>query len=123
MSLLGFARSLAGEYYELMRVIRNYSSTIIETEIKSNPPQNNFYPGFYADKSYLLRQCQDRHAFNRRTKISARGLEIRLKNQKIKNEKAEREKSIQECFSRKIKSRRWMKRHHQIGRSCPYVSH
>ncbi|MCX6747203.1 MAG: hypothetical protein NTU63_03675 [Candidatus Pacearchaeota archaeon] len=121
MSLLGFARSLAREYYELMRVIRNYSSTINETEIKNASPENNFYLGFYSDKSYLLRKHQDRHPFSRCTNISARGLEIRLKNQKIKNEKAEREKRIQEAFSRKIKNRRWMKRHHQINRSCPYV--
>jgi len=124
MGLLDFARSLAGEYYDIVGIIRNYSSVINKTKINSNPPQNNLYPGFYPDKSYLLRKCQDRDGFNkrmrscqhqkailRRMRGEIRGLEIKI------------EENIQEAFYRKIKSRRWAKRHHKIGRSCPYIVH
>jgi len=122
MSLLDFARSLAGEYYDIVGIIRNYSSVINETKIKSNPPQNNLYPGFYPDKSYLLRQHQDRDGFNKRTR-SCQHQKAMLKrmNGEIRGLEIKIEENIHEAFSRKIKSRRWMKRHHQIGRSCPYV--
>lgn len=124
MGLLDFARSLAGEYYDIVGIIRNYSSVINKTRINTNPPQNNFYPGFYPDKSYLLRQHQDRDGFNKRTRsFQYQKAMLKRMNGEIRGLEIKIEENIHEAFSRKIKSRRWMKRHHQIGRSCPYVLH
>jgi hypothetical protein len=106
-------------YYEF---IRYYSSISNKTRIKSNPPQNNLYPGFYPDRNYLLRKVQNRDGFNKRA-IGCQHQKAMLKrmNGEIRGLEIKIEENIHEAFSRKIKNRRWMKRHHQIGRSCPYV--
>jgi hypothetical protein len=123
--LQNFALSFGREFYDIMQLykeLRSYSSTPDETKIKSNPPQNNLYPGFYPDKSYLLRKVQNRDGANKRVRVCQyqKPMLIRM-NKEIKGLEIKIEENIQEAFSRKIKSRRWMKRHHEIGRSCSYV--
>jgi hypothetical protein len=53
-----------------------------------------------------------RENYNKKTGICQKGLEIRIKNLEEKKRNEEKEKLIQYAFSRKIKSRRWAKRHH-----------
>ncbi len=118
MNLSDFALLFGKELFRIMRLYKefqNYRLGLTTTEFNIHPPQNNFYLGF--DKTYLFvqRQHQDRYGFNHRTQISQKGLEIRLKNQGIKKEKTKREREIQDCFSIKIKSRRWAKRHHNFN--------
>ena len=121
MSLLGYALYLARGYYDLIRAIRNYSYEGYNDSSGFNNKEIVFTRSlgdrFNVSKNYLLRQKQDRYGFNRKTQISQRGLEIKLKNLEVKRQKVKRDERIRRDFLYdNTKSRRWAKRHHYISR-------
>jgi len=76
---------------------KNYYGTIL----KNNFPRGNPIPHSELNKDYLSRRYQDRHNYNRATKICQRGLEKRIENKKLKMKKAKREQGIKDAFARK----------------------
>ena len=68
-------------------------------------------------------RIQDKRKFNHHAKKSQAGLEMRLEHKKTREEKADRERKVQESFSRKMKSNRWMKRHPNSRYTIQLESH
>ncbi|VVB83039.1 Uncharacterised protein [uncultured archaeon] len=93
-----------GNNFDVFDILESYRIKDDEKSlraVKSNFPRDSPIPYLNLDRSYLLRKYQDRHNYNRATKICQKGLEVRLKNKEIKRKKAQREKGIKDSFSRK----------------------
>ena len=80
---------------------KNYYRTIL----KNNFPRGNPIPHSDLNKDYLSRRYQDRHNYNRATKMPFKGLQKRC-NQDFRNfvkqRKAQREQKIKDAFARKV---------------------
>ena len=119
MSFLAYMRILERGYYDLIRAIRIYSNRGYENSLMSIGKENTFTgkseEGFNASKDYLLRRHQDRGKHDKRTRVCQyqKALLKRI-NKEIKGLEVKIEEDIQEAFSRKIRSRRWNKRHHYL---------
>lgn len=59
-----------------------------------------------------LKEVQNRRKFNHNARKSQAGLEMRMEHKRLKEETKKNEREIQDAFGRKLKSHRWMKRHH-----------
>ncbi len=107
MSLYGIARSFAGDYYDIL----NSTYKKKKKEIAFTTDSGN---RFNASKNYPLIHNQEKKECRKaRARIfqNQKALEKRL-NDAIKELDIKEEEKIQDAFSRKIKSRRWAKRHH-----------
>jgi len=106
-------------YEEIDRIIsgvyrteeKNYYGTLL----RNNFPRGNPIPHSNLNRDYLARTYQDRHNYNRPTKMPFKGLQKRV-NQDFKNFvkqiASENEQKIEEAFDRKIKNKTYHKRHH-----------
>jgi len=110
-----------GEYQEPFDMLLSQSYRVEEkdyyrTILKNNFPRGIPDPHSDLNKNYLSRKYQDRHNYNKPTKICQKGLEKRIENKRVKEkariEKARTEQKIKEAFSRKIKNKTYNKRHH-----------
>jgi hypothetical protein len=113
MSFLDFAISVAQNYYDLVSIIRsssygNYNSPIFSGTI----PVSQNIPAH--EETCFHRQIQtEERCYKTPCRNYQKSLLMKI-NQDIKGLEAKAEENIQEAFSRKIKSRRWYKRHHFV---------
>jgi len=109
MSFIALILNFAKNYDLPEPINNNYNSP----DFKYKPyiilnAKENFCPN-----ENIQRKHHDKNNTNKPTRICLKGLEERIKNKKLKEEMAEEERKIQEVLSsKKIKSRRWAKRHH-----------
>jgi hypothetical protein len=112
--------AFCGEYYELFDMLisqshRTEEKNYYETIMKSNFPRISPLPYSDLNKDYLSRKYQDRHNYNRPTKMPFNGLQKRANREFREGEiirKEGLEKNIQKAFSRKIENKTHKKRHH-----------
>jgi hypothetical protein len=104
------------EYYNLREILR--SSYELKDYIKSlntspdvpaliTNPRDSFNYG-----NQPLREVQNKNPHNHHARKSQAGLEMRVRTRIAKAEKAREEIMMQDAFGKKMKSNRWIKRHH-----------
>jgi len=119
MGMLLYLLTCYGSMREIERIMKILNTPIenYRMNLQGNPQigmeNKNISQNLYLNKNYLLRRPQERHCYNRCTQICEKGLEQRIVNKGIKEREKEREGEIKKSFSRKLKSNRWKKRHHQ----------
>ena len=121
MRLLAYLIALSNfyeEYGELFDILKSYRISDDEKSMramKSNFPRDSPLPYSDLDRNYLLRKYQDRHNYNRPTQMPFNGLQKRadrgFRESRIVA-KVREEQKIKKAFSRKIKNKTYMKRHH-----------
>jgi hypothetical protein len=99
---------MGGSYEEfemlLSQDIRFAEKNHFSTFMRGNFPKNSPIP--YSDLSgnYLVKRYQDRHNYNKPTKICQKGLEKRIENKRIKEmkrtERIIKEQKIKKAFKR-----------------------
>lgn len=109
MSLLSFARSFAQNYYDLVSLLRSSSYGDYNSPIFSGTiPVSQNTPAH--EEACFHRQTEER-CYKTRGCTYQKSLLMRI-NQDMKGLELKAEENIQNAFSRKIRSRRWNKRHH-----------
>jgi hypothetical protein len=112
--------AFCGEYYELFEMFLSQSYRVGEknyydTIMKSNFPRTSPLPYSDLSKNYLAKKYQDRHNYNRPTKMPFNGLQKKA-NRGFRESKIimkdYKEQKIKEAFARKIKNKTHQKRHH-----------
>ena len=108
MNIIAFARIFI-DYYNFPD-LTDYERKDLERKKKRKSIRIKFYEE--APERYYARRQHDKYDTDRQTRICQKGLAERVINKKRKEQEAGEERRIQEAFSRKTKSRRWAKRHH-----------
>ncbi|MDD5012542.1 MAG: hypothetical protein PHQ66_02775 [Candidatus Nanoarchaeia archaeon] len=121
MSFFGCLLKYFDSRYDMGRMMRIYDYIMNNNQInisgyssgKAGFQKKNVSQNLYLNRDYLLMRNQERKCNSRCTAIPKNRLENRIMKNIVKEINAERKQKIKESFSRKIKSRRWAKRHHK----------